>query len=141
MTAFIHEMTMDDYDEVYRLWQESEGVRLGESDTRAAIEVYLRRNGGFCFVAAVDGCIKGAVLCGHDGRRGTMRHLAVQKAQRGRGIGRALVDRCLSALSREGITRCNIFVLSGNTEGSRFWEHLGWRGLEDDFRVMQMRTA
>ena len=32
MDALIQEMTIHDYDEVYALWQESEGIKLSEVD-------------------------------------------------------------------------------------------------------------
>jgi ribosomal protein S18 acetylase RimI-like enzyme len=37
------------------------------------------------------GVILGAVLCGNDGRRGYLHHLAVAAEWRRRGIGKALV--------------------------------------------------
>ena len=66
-----------DYDAVFALWRRSEGVGLNESDTRAAIASFLRRNPRHSFIAEKQGRIIGAVLCGHDGRRGYLHHLAV----------------------------------------------------------------
>ena len=42
--------------------------------------------------------VVGAVLCGHDGRRGFVYHLAVAERCRGVGIGRAVMRRSLAAL-------------------------------------------
>ena len=70
------------------------------------------------------------MLCGHDGRRGYLHHLAVDSAHRGTGLGRALVDRCHSALAAIGIGRCNIFVFGENEEGKGFWTKTGWRTYE-----------
>ena len=134
-------MTPEDYDEVRSLWEEAEGMSLHEEDDcREAIVRYLRRNRGLCFVAESDGKVVGTVLCGHDGRRAILRHLAVASEYRGRGIARLLVDRCRAAVAKEGIRRVNVFVLDSNREGRRFWEHLGWVLLEDDFRIMQRKT-
>ena len=47
-------------------------------------------------------------------------------AYRGRGVGRALADRCLAALSAAGVRKCHIFVIADNVEGRRFWERTGW---------------
>jgi ribosomal protein S18 acetylase RimI-like enzyme len=66
------------------------------------------------------------VLCGHDGRRGYLQHLAVAPDARHKGIGRALVDRCLTTLADDGITRCHIFVYTDNETGLGFWESAGW---------------
>jgi putative acetyltransferase len=84
--------------------------------------------------------IVGTVLCGHEGRRGILRHLVVKKEFRRKGIARALTKECLLALEKEGIKKCNTFVEDTNLEGRRFWEHMGWSVLEDSYRTMQIRT-
>ena len=77
-----------DYDTVRSLWENTEGIGLNESDTSAAVALFLERNPGLSLVAlSPTGEIVGAVLCGHDGRRGYLHHLAVVKAARGRGLG------------------------------------------------------
>ena len=140
MNFIIRKMTIDDYDEVYRLWEQTEGLNLEEDDSRESIGIYLGRNQGFCFVACAVDCIIATVLCGHDGRRGILRHLVVMREYRGKGIARALTNESLSALEKEGIKKCNAFVLHENIEGRRFWEHMGWCALEADYRTMQIPT-
>jgi len=44
MDYSIREMTMVDYDEVYRLWEQTEGLSLEDGDCREGIDIYLRRN-------------------------------------------------------------------------------------------------
>lgn len=126
-----------DYDAVFRLWKRSEGVGLSESDRREGVVAYLRRNPGLSFVATKGGRIVGAVLCGHDGRRGYLQHLAVAKRYRGRGIGRRLVEACLAKLRAAGFLKCNIFVFSTNVEGLQFWRRRGWKS-RPDLRLMQV---
>ena len=140
MDYTIRQMTLDDYDEAHSLWNATNGICLDEEDSRDAIELYLRRNQVLCFVATENGQLVGTVLCGHEGRRGILRHLVVSPEFRGKGIGRNLVNECRSALAREGIRKCNTFVLDSNVEGRRFWEHMGWCVLEDNFRLMQIPT-
>lgn len=127
MSIDIEEMRIDDYDEVLRLWRASEGVSLQAADSREGIERYLARNPGMCFTAREDGRVVGAVLSGHDGRRGYLHHLAVATEARGRGIASELVRRCREALLAEGIDRCHLFLLRSNTEGATFWLNRGWR--------------
>ena len=129
---------IEDYGAVVALWRRTEGVGLNESDTRRAIAAYLRRNPRFSFIAENDGQIVGAVLCGHEGRRGYLHHLAVAKPYRQRGIGRRLVDACLAKLRKAGIPRCNIFIFANNAKGMKFWAHTGWK-LRTELRVMQIR--
>lgn len=139
MIYTIRQMTIADYDDVYRLWEQTEGLYLEEDDSRESVGVYLERNREFCFIACDDNRIIATLMCGHDGRRGILRHLAVKREYRGRGIARALIAKSLSALGKEGIKKCNTFVMYESVEGLRFWQHMGWYDLEDDYRTMQIR--
>jgi len=141
MDYSIREMTLTDYDEVHHLWLGSPGITLEDDDTRDRIALYLKRNPGLCFVAVADSHIVGTVLCGHEGRRGILRHLATKPAFRGTGIGRALTQKCLVALSAQGIRKCNTFVMDKNPDGLGFWKHIGFRQLEDDYRTLQHPTS
>ena len=67
----IREMTIDDYDEVYEMWQITTKRALSKADERDQMERYLKHNAGMSQVAVVDGKIVGTVLAGHDGRRGS----------------------------------------------------------------------
>jgi ribosomal protein S18 acetylase RimI-like enzyme len=136
----IRPMTIGDHAEAYRLWEQADGICLGEEDAPAAIEIYLRHNEGLCFVACDNQRIIGAVLCGNDGRRGVLRHLVVNPEYRKQGVARALIRQCLDALARAGIRRCNTFVMDANNSGLRFWQHMGWRTITYDYRTMQTQT-
>ena len=135
--TIVRSFRVEDYDAVIALWRRTEGVGLNESDTRRAIAAFLRRNPRLSLVAEKDGQIIGAVLCGHDGRRGYLHHLAVSKRYRRRGIGRQLVDACLAKLRKAGISKCNIFIFASNAEGMKFWAHTGWT-LRAELRLMQI---
>ncbi|HEV7224007.1 MAG TPA: GNAT family N-acetyltransferase, partial [Pirellulales bacterium] len=129
-------MTIDDYDAVVALWQTTEGVGLNESDSREGIESYLGRNPELSLVVEVDSEIVAAVLCGHDGRRGFLNHLAVARPFRGQGLGRRLVEACLGRLGPLGILKCNIYLYVDNAAGAAFWRHLGWQD-RAELKVMQ----
>ena len=125
-------MEMGDLAEVIQFWRGMEGIGLSESDSYSALSSYLRRNPGLSWVARNrDGEVIGAVLCGHDGRRGTLHHLAVAQEYRRQGIGRALVEKCLPSLRELKILKCNIFLFSNNPEGEAFWKQIGWKTRED----------
>jgi ribosomal protein S18 acetylase RimI-like enzyme len=126
MQADIFELTIKDYQNVISLWKGCEGIGLSSADSKDSMETYLRRNPGMSFVARYQNEIIGAVLCGHDGRRGYLHHLAVRADYRKQGIGRSLVARSVSALKRIGIQKCHLFIFSSNIEGIRFWEKIGW---------------
>ena len=123
---------MLDYESLYRLWCNTPGMGLNTmDDSRAGIERYLRRNPSTCFVAEDGGEIVGAILAGHDGRRGFIYHTAVAIPFRGRGIGKALVERAMAALEQEGINKAALVVFSKNETGNDFWEKLGFSVRDD----------
>lgn len=117
-----------DYDAVVQLWQAAEGVEIAEGDDRETITAYLDRNPGLSRVAIRDTEVAAAVLCGHDGRRGLIYHLAVQVEFRRHGLGQRLVSECLAGLREAGLKRALILVARENAAGREFW--LG-RGFEE----------
>jgi putative acetyltransferase len=132
-------MTAKDLKAVLAFWKATPGIGLNESDTIPALELFLKRNPGMSLVVTAGKKIAGAVLCGHDGRRGYLHHLAVAPAHRGRGLGRAMAGECLKILKIIGITRCNIFVFADNRKVRRFWEGDGWK-VRGDLLVLQTET-
>ena len=122
----IRTMTIDDYPAVYALWASLPGIGLhAHEDSREGMAYYLRRNPETCFVAEEDGALIGAVLCGNDGRRGYINHLAVAQEHQGKGLGRALVNKCLTAMREEGISMCSFVVFKDNEAGNAFWDAIG----------------
>jgi ribosomal protein S18 acetylase RimI-like enzyme len=126
MSIQIREMTIADYEPIYALWLASEGIGLSDADSKEGIKHFLERNPGLSFVACDKDLIVGAALCGHDGRRGYIHHLAVAKSHRQQGIGKSLVGRCMYALMRIGISKCHLFVFGENQEAIKFWNKVGW---------------
>lgn len=135
----IREMEIEDYDLLIDLWKSAEGIGLSEADSRDNIANFLQRNSGFSFVAQKDTEIVGAILCGHDGRRGYLHHLAVRKNHRLKGLGKELVQRCLIRLKIAGIDKCHIFVFQDNREGKEFWSKNGWQ-TRYDLNIMSKHT-
>ena len=117
-------------DRVLELWSRSEGIDLG-SDSPASLKHFLERNPALSWVAVRGDLLVGAALCGHDGRRGYIHHLAVDSSERRAGIGHALVERCLSCLQWAGIGKCHIFVFRSNRFGELFWSPTGWERRDD----------
>ena len=126
MNIEIKEFSMLDYKEAKDFWASMPEVGLDDADSISSMELFLKRNPELSFVARLDGKLIGAVLCGHDGRRGYLHHLATHPDFRSKGIGKRLLNTCLSALDRQGISRCNIFIFSNNEKGKGFWKKVGW---------------
>ena len=135
----IRTMTIEDYDSVIALLTATSGVRLRDADSREGIARYLERNPGFSFVALCGGSIVGCVMCGHDGRRGYLQHLAVSPDYRLQGVGSALVEACLTKLEGLAICKTHIDVLIENRPAIEFWQRRGWRVRDDIFRYSFLR--
>jgi ribosomal protein S18 acetylase RimI-like enzyme len=126
----IREFRIEDYDAAVELWKRVEGLDVAEGDDRENIKRFLKQNAGLSRVATDGSIIVGAVLCGHDGRRGYIYHLAVDPKYQGRGVGKRLIDECLAGLKRVGLERANILVAKDNPRGLEFWRRSGWEDLD-----------
>ena len=120
------EFSITDYDAAVQVWQRVEGVEITEGDDRKGIAAFLARNPALSRVAIDGPAIVGVALCGDDGRRGHIYHLAVDPAYQGRGIGKRLLNECLDGLRRDGVERVIILVAGDNQRGAEFWKHHGW---------------
>jgi ribosomal protein S18 acetylase RimI-like enzyme len=137
MSVDVAGMTAADYDEAVALWRACEGIGLSAADGREGIAAFLERNPGLSVVAREGGRLVGTCLCGHDGRRGYLHHVAVAAAHRGRGLGRQLVEECLERLAAAGIAKCHAFLRADNGPGEAFWQALGWQERTDLKMVSQ----
>lgn len=112
---------------VLALWATAgPGVHLGRSDTPAELSKKLERDPNLFLVAEAEGQLVGAVLGGFDGRRGLVYHLAVAPAQRGQGIGTALMHELEARLRARGCLRCYLLVTPDNPDVVDFYRRLGW---------------
>lgn len=135
----IRVMTHEDIPACQALWQAVPGMGLNPADdSEAGLGRFLQRNPCSCFVAhdAAEGLV-GTILCGHDGRRGSVYHLCVAPHARGQHIGEALVQSALQALRAEGITKVSLPCFKHNEVGNGFWQRQGWM-LREDLNLYQM---
>ena len=139
MNITLSPMMACDLETVLGLWAQTDGVGLNESDTPVLLRAFLDRNPGLSLTTRDGARLVGAVLCGHDGRRGYLHHLAVLPEYRNRGLGRQMVEACLTALGTLGILKCNIFLYADNEPGEQFWSHCGWKA-RADLKVLQRQT-
>jgi ribosomal protein S18 acetylase RimI-like enzyme len=135
----IRPMTAEDLEAVIALWRSTPGIGLNESDEPPQLRHFLARNPGLSLIAMDGRRLVAAVLCGHDGRRGCLYHMAIAPEYRQQGLGTRLVDRCLAALADERVLKCNALVLVDNEGGQRFWRRGGWSH-RSDLILMQRPT-
>ena len=148
----IRVMTEEDYDKVYELWMSIHGFGIRSiDDSREGISRFLKRNPTTSVVASVRGRengeqmsgkqmdseqmgseqIVGAILCGHDGRRGCLYHVCVREDCRKQGIGKAMVVACMRALQAEQINKVSLIAFKNNSIGNQFWKGAEWCYRED----------
>lgn len=127
-------MNINDYEQIYQLWSNTEGMGLRTlDDSRDGIKKFIDRNPTTNFVCYSDKELVGAILCGHDGRRGYIYHAVVNPKFRNNGIGKKLVKHVISSLGKEGIKKVALVVYADNNNGNNFWNHLGFNKRDDLF--------
>ena len=120
-------MTTEDYDGVKALWMTIHGFGIRSiDDSYEGVAKFLARNPGLSVVALCHGEIVGAILCGHDGRRGCLYHVCVREDSRRLGIGKAMVVHCMEGLKAEGINKVSLIAFTSNDIGNAFWKEVGW---------------
>lgn len=127
----IREFNPTDIQGALLLWEQTKNIGLSDSDAPDNLEFFLERNPGLSYVAVTAGEVVGTILCGHDGRRGYIYHLAVNSEYRRAGIGRVLLSKSLEALKENGILKCHAFVFRENPYGELFWGAGGWQPRND----------
>lgn len=128
----VRTMTTADYEGVHDLWMTIKGFAIRSiDDSKEGVERFLTRNPETSVVAVADGKIVGAILCGHDGRRGCLYHVCVHEGYRMRGIGKAMVVFCMEKLKAEQISKVSLIAFTANDIGNAFWRQIGWTKRED----------
>lgn len=128
----VRPMTIEDYDSVYALWKTINGFAIRSiDDSREGVEIFIRRNPTTSVVATLNGEVVGAILCGHDGRRGCLYHVCVKKENRRHGVGKAMVVYCMEALKAEHVNKVSLIAFTRNDIGNAFWNSIGWTKRED----------
>ena len=123
----IRVMKMEDYENLYELWMGISGFGIRSiDDSKEGVERFIKRNPTTSMVAFYEDELIGAILCGHDGRRGCLYHVCVKQNYRKNGIGQMLVKACLEALKQEQINKVNLIAFTSNEVGNQFWQGLGW---------------
>src|SRR5207247_8871003 len=92
------EFSIKDYDAAIGIWRRVEGPEIAEGDDREGIAQFLTRNPGLSRVAIDGAAVVGVALCGHDGRRGHVYHLAVDPAYPVDVLGKRLLAYCRNDL-------------------------------------------
>ena len=132
MSIVIRLVTVEDYENIYELWNRTEQTRRALNpvdDSKESIARYLKRNPNTCFIACNSNDpqkVLGVILTGHDGRRAIVHHLCVHPDYRRLGIARLLLQSAEDALRAEGISKVFGLVFKDNNAANAFWEAQGY---------------
>lgn len=125
--SFIYSlMRIEDYDEMYALWQSIPGIGLNKADEQENIRAYLFHNREQSFLCKLNGKIIGTIMCGNDSRRAFIYHLAVSPEYRRHGIATKLVRLAINKQKQLNIDKCALFILNENILGKKFWTDMGF---------------
>jgi ribosomal protein S18 acetylase RimI-like enzyme len=123
----IRELTVDDYDAVITLWQES-GLshRPHGRDSRSEMKKQMRRIPDL-FLGAFDGLeLVGVIIGTDDIRKGWINRLAVRPDQRRKGIGTALMLELEKRLKNRGNRIIGALIETPNRVSEKFFEKMGY---------------
>lgn len=124
----VREMKESDIDQVLKLWNDIFGSSFLESSvTKEELIAYMKKNPDASSVACTEeGKVIGALLCGNDGIRGFIYHIAIYNEYRVNEIEKRLLERSLSKLKEIGIKTGFIFTQNNNHDMDVSFNSIGW---------------
>jgi ribosomal protein S18 acetylase RimI-like enzyme len=125
MHATIRSGTVDDLDEVLKLWQIAQAEPTHTDDLRSLRQL-LSFNPGALLIAQAGDDLAGSVMAAWDGWRGSIYRLAVAPDHRRRGLGRQLVQAAKGRLEAAGASRLQAVVVESDERAVGFWSGIGW---------------
>ena len=100
---------------------------------------FSKRVDGACLVAVEDGNLAGAIFCEKKltqyANSAYITAFFVSKEQQGKGVGKALMAACLSAMKKKRITNVSITVSEKNKRALTLYKKAGFK----PFRLMLLR--
>lgn len=103
MEKIIRRLTIDDYEDMLRVWSVA-GLPFKPNgrESRAMLAAEISRDHCAAFGLFVDSQMVGVVIVNYDGRRGWVNRLAVDPDYRGIGLARDLIEKSEEFLGQYG---------------------------------------
>jgi ribosomal protein S18 acetylase RimI-like enzyme len=115
----------EDESAVVALWEQCLLTRPW-NDPHKDIARKLKIQPELFLVGSESGALVATVMAGYEGHRGWVNYLAVAPAFRGRGFGRALMDRVEQLLLEMGCPKVSLLIRSTNADVVEFYRHIGY---------------
>ena len=125
MGVRVEPATSNDREATIALW-EIAGLTRSWNDPRSDFDLALSNPTSDVLLARQGAELVGTIMVGFDGHRGWIYYLATDPGNRGRGIGRALVEAAEDKLRAFGCPRVRLMVRGGNRPARAFYETLGY---------------
>ena len=122
---FIRDARLEDVAAILDLWRQADATP-GVTDTAADLRRALTDSPAHLLVAEADGRLVGSIIGTFDGWRGNIYRLAVDPAQRRRGIARALLTAVEERFVRQGVKRITALVEKDHPWAMSFWQAVGY---------------
>lgn len=132
----LSDITAADFPAVIALWEEA-GLTRPWNPPAADLQRALDTPTSTVLGAVIHDRLVGTVMVGHDGHRGWVYYLAVAAAERGSGLGRALMQAAEVWLVARGAVKVQLMVRETNASVTGFYDRLGYT--DADVRVLAKR--
>lgn len=127
-TVTIRRLTIDDYDRMVRIWEES-GLpyKPRGRESRESIQKQIGDNPDLFIGAEVGGELVGVIIASSEGgRKGWLNRIAVIPEKRGAGIAKALTAAAERALQERGIKIIGLLIHKENRTSIGLAKSLGY---------------
>ena len=119
----IRRLTIDDYDEMVKLWKRSAlSFKPKGRDSRQAIKKQMNRAPDLFLGDFKEGMLVGVIIGSYDGRKGWINRLAVDPEQRRQGIAQLLITHMEKNLEKRGAEVICALVMASNIESINLFE-------------------
>ena len=124
-TLVIAPLRTDEIEAAVALWDEARLLRPW-NDPRADLAFAMRRATSDVLAGRLDDALVATAMVGHDGHRGWVYYLAVNKAHSNRGFGGAMMDAAETWCRDRGVPKLQLMVRGDNAAVHSYYERIGY---------------
>jgi len=134
---------LDDYDDLLSLWQRAglHSLKPQGRDSRAALAHQLASGVQAVLGLKVDGCLVGAVVTTHDGRKGWINRLVVDPDYRRRGYAARMLSAAEDVLREQGMQVIAALVESDNPASLALFCQAGYAEIDPHIHYLTKRES
>jgi GNAT superfamily N-acetyltransferase len=132
MTPIIKRLTIEDYDEIIRIWSDAGlSTRPCGRESKEVFAQELADPNCAVFGLHEEGRMLAVGIANFDGRRGWINRVAVDPDHRGRGLGGQMIRECERFLKDKGALVMAALIEDDNTPSMTCFEKEGYSCLPD----------